>query len=262
MTTKPDPFTIVRWLDELKRTAAERIVLLHMWRRGDICWESTRAMAINCHLGKSTISRSIKALLADRYILETVKHGRFGYKLNYEIINEVCPTEGQTQQSKRPTVGQSVPERGEVSRTGAERPTVGHINNSLNNKRNNNVNDREGGRRFPAPQTDREIAIISHPAVDVYFNVINENGWPGWEFLEIIIPILTDTPSEKALTKAWQMWIVAGYKRSNKLGVLEWYKNILDDPDWTRNKQYRNGRNGHSDPSHETALQKIIRETS
>lgn len=89
----------------------------------------------------------------------------------------------------------------------------------------------------PAPATAGERALLSHPATLLW--VRTTERWPGYDALPGIVERLGDEPDAAALGKAWQTWILSGYKRDNALGVLDWYREMHADPEWEPSQRFR-----------------------
>lgn len=88
--------------------------------------------------------------------------------------------------------------------------------------------------------TNRNGSTPTHPALALWIEV-TEN-WPGTMRQQIIIDRLGDVPNREALASAYRLWMGAGYSPRRIDGILDWYENILVNPDWTERAQYSNGR--------------------
>lgn len=69
-----------------------------------------------------------------------------------------------------------------------------------------------------------------------------------WSSAEYINRELGTEPNEKAFASAYQGWTNSGFKKSNIIGIISWYKLLLADPtatpwDYSRGEKGKNGHN-------------------
>jgi hypothetical protein len=69
--------------------------------------------------------------------------------------------------------------------------------------------------------------------------------WPGDNNREFLVESLGNEPDENALRAAFKLWNSSGYKPTNYRGICQWYQEILRDPAWTPEAQYKGRTNGN-----------------
>lgn len=80
---------------------------------------------------------------------------------------------------------------------------------------------------MPRPSSRKQSALAAHPAAAVWL----ESGpkWPGWQRLKGITRRLGPQPNKQALAKAWEMWLMAGYREDSIDGIIDWYDELCRD---------------------------------
>ena len=74
--------------------------------------------------------------------------------------------------------------------------------------------------------------------------------WPGENNRDFLVENLGNEPDEAALRAAFKLWSARGYNPRNYDGICKWYQELLRDPAWTPDAQYKaNGSNGHGKPA-------------
>jgi hypothetical protein len=73
--------------------------------------------------------------------------------------------------------------------------------------------------------------------------------WPGDNNREFLVESLGNEPDENALRAAFKLWNSSGYKPTNYRGICQWYQEILRDPAWTPEAQYKGRSNGNGHKS-------------
>jgi len=95
--------------------------------------------------------------------------------------------------------------------------------------------------KVPAPRDEATWKLVEHRTIVSW--VIATNYWPGYDNLEFLISEFSKYQSIdiEILDRAWYLWKHSGNKKSNHIGVLDWYANLLDNSDWKPMSRRNNG---------------------
>ena len=94
---------------------------------------------------------------------------------------------------------------------------------------------------IPIPDNDSDWELISHRAIAAWITITK--SFPGYSKLQFLIDQIGDKPDIEAIANAYAFWINSGYNPSNLMGMMEWYKLIVQDPTWTPGAKFNKGNN-------------------
>ena len=83
----------------------------------------------------------------------------------------------------------------------------------------------------PYPETAAEKELAGHPALWAWLEA--GLAWVGYGNVGYIIERLGEAPDSAALTKAKQLWSLSKNKPGNAVGILDWYDELVLNPNWT-----------------------------
>lgn len=252
----------LRRFDDAELDPFQFRLLVHYWRVGR-CWETVRTTAEKTGMSKTQVGRSRAALIEAGWLQWVEIHGRAALVLappeeqpQPQAGDEPRFTEQQTQPLEEEDIVVVVPHRDKPSPTGTACPSQGqlvpHRDAILNGPYSNGPTEERERRapppgppvhpNAPPPETAEERALVSHRAIWVWLEA--GFSWPGYDLLPVIIQRLGEEPDVDALRQARQKWRLAGYRKDNHGGILDWYDQLRADPSWEPYRQPVNG-NGH-----------------
>lgn len=93
----------------------------------------------------------------------------------------------------------------------------------------------------PKFENPEEEALACHPLTHALLDA--GFGWPGYRMLAALVAEIGDEALDvAALETARQRWLMHGYNPGNYAGILEWYRNVVNDPAWMPARPGKNGR--------------------
>jgi len=94
-----------------------------------------------------------------------------------------------------------------------------------------------------APSPMPSMVATAPPAMLLMKTVTGH--WPGENNREFLVENLGHEPDEAVLRAAFKLWSASGYKSTNYRGICQWYQELLRDPAWTPDAQYKAKANGN-----------------
>lgn len=94
---------------------------------------------------------------------------------------------------------------------------------------------------FPIIRKNKDWRTANQPGIKHWAEI---TGQPvRWEVAAAINATLGGQPNARALTTAWDQWLLCGYKPTNVKGILSWYKQLNSEPN-SRPWEWQRGKNG------------------
>ena len=229
----------LRLIDDAKLDVYQYRMLMHIWRVG-LCWEKLRTTAAKCHMSLGKASEVRSWLIAEGWIAwVTTDDGRLALALcsSGEHSSSGCSA---SEQIGSPDEQRSSPRERHLKNTSSNEPLEG-----------------EGQRRDSAdsvllawlsengvarPKSADEWQRLRHRATLVWLQATSY--WPSYANLAYLIGELGEEADEATLARAWQFWRASGNRPANIVGVIDWYKEMLADSDWTPKARLSPRKNG------------------
>lgn len=100
-----------------------------------------------------------------------------------------------------------------------------------------------------------DVDGADHPAVRLYCSVTR--FWIGVRLVPYVTRRLGDDPDRETLVRAWEMWCALGFRAENVKGVVDFYDQLLENPEWEPQPGERAGKERDADRAWSALLRDI-----